>query len=325
MARTIFVTGGCGFIGSNFIRYMLDKYPNYSIRNFDKLTYAGNRDNLKDLEDSPNYEFFHGDICTESEVAHAMHGCEAVVHFAAESHVDRSILSSREFVMTNVVGTQTVLDVAMQLSISRFLHVSTDEVYGSIQEGSFNEKDCLKPNSPYSASKAGSDLLCRSYNVTHNMPILITRSSNNFGPYQYPEKLIPVLIERASNDMSLPIYGDGQNVRDWIYVEDNCAGIDAVLHKGIVGQAYNLGGGNEMANLEIARMILDIMGKPHSLIDFVDDRPGHDRRYSIATEKASKLGWRPEREFSEALRLTVEWYMANGDWLQELKSRNAAV
>ena len=323
MARRIFVTGGSGFIGSNFIHYMLDKYPNYSVVNFDKLTYAGNQDNLIDVADSPNYDFIHGDICNLNEVAHAMEGCDAVVNFAAESHVDRSIVSSAEFVKTNVLGTQTLLDVAKHYSVSRFLHISTDEVYGSIEKGSFTEKDALRPNSPYSASKAGADLLCRAYHKTHNMPILITRSSNNFGPYQFPEKLIPVLIERARQDLSLPIYGDGLNVRDWIYVEDNCAGIDAVLHKGIVGQVYNLGAGNEVANIDITKMILDILGKPHSLISFVEDRPGHDRRYSISTEKVAKLGWQPLGEFAAALERTVKWYLDNDEWLNKLRARIA--
>lgn len=323
MARRIFVTGGSGFIGSNFIHHMLRRYPNYSIVNFDKLTYAGNQDNLTDIADSHNYEFIHGDICSVNEVAHAMDGCDAVVNFAAESHVDRSIVSSAEFVRTNVQGTQTLLDVAKQYSVSRFLHISTDEVYGSIEKGSFTEKDALRPNSPYSASKAGADLLCRAYYKTHDMPIIITRSSNNFGPYQFPEKLIPVLIERAKKDLSLPIYGDGLNVRDWIYVEDNCAGIDTVLHKGIVGQVYNLGAGNEVANIDITKMILDILGKPHSLISYVEDRPGHDRRYSISIDKVAKLGWQPQDDFAAALERTVRWYLDNDEWLNKLRARIA--
>ncbi len=319
--RTILVTGGSGFIGSNFIRYMIDKYPHYSIVNYDKLTYAGNPDNLADLTSHHAYDFIKGDIGDIDIMVAALKqwGVTAVVNFAAESHVDRSIESASEFMETNVIGTQMLLEATRCHPVSRFVHVSTDEVYGSIDKGSFSERDGLWPSSPYSASKASSDLVCHAYVKTHGLPIVTTRSSNNFGPYQYPEKLIPLLITNAMDDRVMPIYGDGLNVRDWIYVEDNCAGIDTVLHRGDVGQIYNIGAGNEVPNIEVAKAILAELGKDESLLDYVDDRLGHDRRYSIDCSKIKKLGWEPKRTFEDGLKATVAWYKENEAWWRKLK------
>jgi dTDP-glucose 4,6-dehydratase len=315
------VTGGAGFIGSNFIHYILKKYPYYEVVNYDKLTYAGNLDNLKGLEKNPNYQFVHGDIDDIDKVVDVMRGCHLVLNFAAESHVDRSIQSSREFIKTNVLGLQSLLDAAKFLKIPRFIQISTDEVYGSRKKGFFKESDRLSPSSPYSASKAAADLLCYSYWVTYKMPIIITRSSNNFGPYQYPEKLIPLLITNALEDKPLPIYGDGKNVRDWLYVEDNCAAIDLVMHQGMDGQIYNIGGGNEFNNLTIAEMVLEQLKKPKSLIKFVADRPGHDFRYAIDTSKVKALGWQPRHDFNSALKKTIAWYQENKQWWQKLKAK----
>jgi len=315
------VTGGAGFIGSNFIHYILKKYPYYEVVNYDKLTYAGNLDNLKGLEKNPNYQFVHGDIDDIDKVVDVMRGCHLVLNFAAESHVDRSIQSSREFIKTNVLGLQSLLDAAKFLKIPRFIQISTDEVYGSRKKGFFKESDRLSPSSPYSASKAAADLLCYSYWVTYKMPIIITRSSNNFGPYQYPEKLIPLLITNALEDKPLPIYGDGKNVRDWLYVEDNCAAIDLVMHQGVDGQIYNIGGGNEFNNLTIAEMVLEQLKKPKSLIKFVADRPGHDFRYAIDTSKVKALGWQPQHDFNSALKKTIAWYQENKQWWQKLKAK----
>jgi dTDP-glucose 4,6-dehydratase len=316
----ILVTGGAGFIGSNFIRYLLKNYPDYKIVNLDKLTYAGNLDNLKDIEDSPNYQFFRGDICDLNLVRQVMDGCDLVVNFAAESHVDRSILGAQEFVRTNVMGTNVLLESAKNLRINLFVQVSTDEVYGSIRAGSFKEEDRLSPSSPYSASKAAADLLCRAYFVTHKIPIIITRSSNNFGPYQYPEKLIPLFITNAIDDKPVPVYGEGANIRDWLFVIDNCRAMDLLIHRGRVGEIYNIGAGNEVPNIQITELILDILGKPKSLIRFVEDRPGHDFRYSVNSTKIRKLGWVPQYSFKEALKLTVEWYKSNEWWWRKLKS-----
>ncbi len=319
--RTIMVTGGSGFIGSNFIRYMINKYPHYHIVNFDKLTYAGNQENLADLQGSPSYEFIHGDIGDLGITVDAMKQWQvtAIVNFAAESHVDRSIESAAEFMQTNVLGTQLLLEALQHFPVSRFVHVSTDEVYGSTDKGSFTERDGLWPSSPYSASKASSDLICHAYLKTYRFPIMITRSSNNYGPYQYPEKLIPLLITNALDNKSMPIYGDGLNVRDWIHVEDNCAGIDAVLHQGDVGQIYNIGGGNEIQNIEVAKSILTALGKDESFIDYVEDRPGHDQRYSINCSKLKKLGWEPTHSFADGLAATIEWYQNNESWWRQLK------
>lgn len=320
----LLVTGGAGFIGSNFIRYMLAKYPNYGIVNFDKLTYAGNLENLRDIDSDPRYSFVHADICDADMVDQVIGECDGVINFAAESHVDRSIEDPHSFVVTDVVGTQTLLEAVKKHKIPRLLHISTDEVYGSIPPGrSSKETDPIEPNSPYSASKAGGDMICRAYFKTYRTPVVITRSSNNFGPYQYPEKLISLLSTNAIEEAPLPVYGDGKNVRDWIYVEDNCAGIDVVFHKGLEGEIYNIGGGNEIPNIEIVRRILRIAGKPESLINFVKDRPGHDLRYSLDSSKAKALGWSPVHSFDEALQRTVEWYRANDAWWRPLKRQEA--
>lgn len=315
----ILVTGGAGFIGSNFIRHMLNTYPNYEIVNLDKLTYAGNPDNLKDIELNPRYSFLRGDICDSDTVLAAAKGCDAIVNFAAESHVDRSISSAKEFLMTNVLGTEVLLEVCRDLSIPKYLQISTDEVYGSIEAGSFKETDNLYPSSPYSASKASADLLCLAHYTTFGTPVVITRSSNNFGPYQYPEKLIPLFVTNLLEDIQIPIYGDGKNVRDWCYVEDNCWGIDIVLHEGAVGETYNIGAGNEVTNLAITEAILHHLDKPKSLMAFVADRLGHDRRYSIDTTKVRALGWEPKQDFETAMNMTIEWYMNNEWWWRPLK------
>lgn len=319
---TILVTGGSGFIGSNFITHMLSHYPDKKIVNLDKLTYAGNPDNLTSVENNPKYTFVHGDICDAKLVFHWMKKVDEVVHFAAESHVDRSIEDGSVFVTTNVLGTQTLLDAALSAKISRFVHVSTDEVYGSLGEkGFFDEHSPLKPNSPYSASKAGSDLLVRSFFKTHGFPGIITRCSNNYGPYQFPEKLIPLMITNALEDKPLPVYGDGMNIRDWLHVQDHCRAIDLVLTKGKPGEVYNIGGGNEWHNIDIVKLILKELKKPESLIRFVKDRPGHDRRYAIdATKIRWELGWRPEIDFRDGIIKTIQWYKDNTEWIRRIKS-----
>lgn len=318
----ILVTGGAGFIGSNFIRYVLEKHPDYEIINLDKLTYAGNLDNLKDIEQKHNYQFVNGDICDGKLVSQIVENTDAVVNFAAESHVDRSILSPDELVYTNVLGVNVLLKSVLNAKPQLVVHISTDEVYGSIEKGSFKEPDMLKPSSPYSASKAGGDLIAYSYWVTYRLPVVITRSSNNFGSFQYPEKLIPLFITNALENKPVPLYGDGQNVRDWLYVEDNCEAIDLVLHHGQTGEIYNVGGGTEMPNIEITRRILEILDKPASLIEFVTDRPGHDRRYSIDSSKIKQLGWQPTHSFDEALEETIKWYQDNTWWWEKLKQRD---
>ena len=321
--RDILVTGGAGFIGSNFCRLMLDKYPECRITVLDALTYAGNLDNLADMRDNPRFEFVHGDIRNKGDVAELVERSNAIVNFAAETHVDRSIDDPGSFVLTDVYGVFTLLEACRRHGIERFVHVSTDEVYGSIEEGSFKEGDCLEPNSPYSASKAGGELLARSYFVTYGLPIIVTRGSNNFGPYQYPEKLIPLFITNAMDDQPLPVYGDGQQVRDWIYVLDHCEGIDVALRKGEPGTAYNLGGGNERTNLEITGLILKFLGKPESLVKYVTDRPGHDRRYSLNCELMKTLGWQPEYGFEDALKRTVDWYVSHEPWWRKIKEHQA--
>lgn len=315
----ILVTGGAGFIGTNFIRYWLRNHPTNEIKVLDKLTYAGRRENLKDILECVS--FIQGDICDRTVVSKAMKECDWVFHFAAESHVDRSIQDAGAFVKTNITGTYTLLEAAKEQNIDRFIHISTDEVYGSTLRGSFSENDSLAPSSPYSATKAGSDLLALAYHTTHNLPVVVTRSSNNFGPYQYPEKMIPLMILNALENKPLPIYGDGRNVRDWLYVEDNCAGIDAVACKGLCGEVYNIAAHNELENLKIIQHILNMLDRPDTLITFVQDRPGHDRRYSLNTKKIEHLGWRPVTSFEEGLLKTVQWYRDNIEWWQPLRER----
>jgi dTDP-glucose 4,6-dehydratase len=314
----LFVTGAAGFIGSNYVRYVLATTDD-SVTVYDALTYAGNMANLRDLEDNPRFRFVKGDITDRGATEEAMAGHDAVLHFAAESHVDRSIVSPDEFVHTNCDGTNVVMDVARRTGVDRILHVSTDEVYGSIEEGSFKEDDPLGPRSPYSASKAGSDLIALSYFTTYDLPVIITRSSNNFGPYQYPEKVIPLFVTNLLEGLKVPLYGDGMNVRDWCYVEDNCAGVDLVLRQGAVGEIYNIGAGNEVPNRLLTDKLLAMLGADESMITYVEDRLGHDRRYSIDTSKVEALGWRPRRDLDEALAATVDWYRQNQWWWEPLK------
>ncbi len=324
----ILVTGGAGFIGSNFIRYIFNTYQDYSIVNLDKLTYAGNLENLKEIEEQDSsckkrYTFIKGDI-TDSKLVDSIieKDVEAVINFAAESHVDRSIDNSRIFVETNVLGTQVLLDAALKHGLNRFIQISTDEVYGSLgPDGKFSETTPLSPNSPYSASKAGADLLTRSYFETFGLPALITRCSNNYGPYQFPEKLIPFFITNAMTDQQLPLYGDGQNVRDWIFVEDHCSAIDMVLHHGKPGTIYNIGGDCEKTNAEITKTILQELSKPESLITYVKDRPGHDRRYAIDCTKITRdLGWSRKYVFKTGIKETVKWYNENQSWWNKIKT-----
>ncbi|MFC1683396.1 dTDP-glucose 4,6-dehydratase [Candidatus Zixiibacteriota bacterium] len=317
--QKILVTGGAGFIGSNFVKYMLAEHPEEKVVVLDKLTYAGNLDNLQEVWDDPRFRFVKCDICDQGLVEETMEGCDGVVNFAAETHVDRSIGDAGAFVRTDVFGTHVLLEAVRKLGVKRYVQISTDEVYGSIEDGTFREEDSLNPSSPYAASKAGADLLVLSYYITYQLPVLITRSSNNFGSNQYPEKLIPLFVTNALEDRSLPLYGDGMNVRDWLYVDDNCRGIDLVLRHGEVGQIYNIGGDNERTNREITALILKNLDKPESLIKRVKDRPGHDRRYSISSEKIKGLGWKPRLSFEENLALTVQWYVKNPEWWRKIK------
>lgn len=314
------ITGGAGFIGSNFIHYLFNKYSDIEVVNLDKLTYAGNLDNLKDIEGHPHYKFVKGDICDQEIIDQYMPGCDYVVNFAAESHVDRSIGSPDDFIKTDIYGTFILLESARKYQVKKFIQISTDEVYGSIDKGSFKETDPLMPSSPYSASKAGADRLAYSYYVTYKLPVIITRCSNNFGPYQYPEKLIPLFVTNALENKKLPIYGDGKNVRDWIYVEDHCDAIDFIMDNGEDGEVYNIGGGNERNNLEITELILKGLNKPQELMTFVKDRPGHDRRYSLDCTRLKNLGWTPKHQFDEAMNLTMEWYKTNRWWWEKIKS-----
>ena len=317
----ILVTGGCGFIGSNFIRYLLGKQHSATIFNLDKLTYAGNPANLRDIESDSRYRFIHGDICDPVLVKDLLRRekISTIIHFAAESHVDRSITDASDFIKTNVLGTFTLLDEALSEHIDRFIHISTDEVYGSTSRGSFKETDPLNPSSPYSSSKASSDLIARSYFITHGLPVIITRCTNNYGPYQYPEKLIPLFITNLLEGKKIPVYGTGKNVRDWIHVLDHCRAIDRVLDQGTPGDIYNIGSDNERSNIYITKMILNALGKDESCIEYVKDRPGHDFRYSLDSSKLRSLGWKPEYSFTEGLQDTVEWYIANEWWWHPLK------
>ena len=316
----LLVTGGSGFIGSNFIRHVLTTHADDRVINLDKLTYAGNPANLADLERDPRYTFVQGDVCDGKIVRDACRGVDAIVNFAAESHVDRSLMEPDAFLKTDVFGVFTLLEAVRELKIPRFLHISTDEVYGSVERGSSRESDPVRPTNPYSASKAGGDLLAMAYWHTHRVPVVITRSSNNFGPHQYPEKVIPLFVTNALDDKPLPLYGDGRNVRDWLYVLDNCAGIDLVLRRGADGEIYNIGGGHEVENVVLTRQILMMTGKPETLIQPVKDRPGHDRRYSVDSKKIHQLGWTPRHRFGDALRATVEWYRDHESWWRPLKS-----
>ncbi|MEK4454787.1 dTDP-glucose 4,6-dehydratase [Paenibacillus sp. FSL L8-0506] len=319
----LLVTGGAGFIGSNFVLYMLQQHPDYQIVNVDALTYAGNLENLKSIENHPNYTFVKADITDVTAMDELIsQGVDVVVNFAAESHVDRSILEPEVFVKTNVLGTQVLLDAAKKYSITKFVQVSTDEVYGSLgTTGLFTEETPLAPNSPYSASKAGGDLLVRAYHETFGLPVNITRCSNNYGPYQFPEKLIPLMISRALADQALPVYGDGMNIRDWLYVEDHCSAIDLVIHKGVNGEVYNIGGNNERTNVHIVNTVLQELGKPNSLITYVQDRPGHDRRYGIdPTKIMNELGWKPKHTFETGIKETIQWYLNNREWWTRIQS-----
>jgi dTDP-glucose 4,6-dehydratase len=316
----VLVTGGAGFIGSHFVRHLLTTYPEYRVVNLDKLTYAGNPANLAAVAGSPRYQFVRGDIADAPVVREVMAGCDAVVNFAAETHVDRSIQDAGDFARTDVIGTLVLLEAARHHRVARYLQVSTDEVYGSIGVGAFRETDPLRPSSPYAASKAGGDHMVLAYWTTHRLPVIVSRASNNFGPNQYPEKVVPLFITNALDDQPLPLYGDGRQVRDWLYVLDHCRALDLLLHKGTEGEVYNVGGGAELENVVLTRRILALAGKPESLIRPVTDRPGHDRRYAVDTSKLHALGWTPAHRFDDALAATVAWYRANEAWWRPIKS-----
>lgn len=318
----ILITGGAGFIGSNFVRYMLDTHPDYELLNLDSLTYCGNLENLRGVEENPSYTFIKGDITDKDLVFDVVEDVDYIVNFAAESHVDRSIDDPAIFVKSNVMGTQVLLDAALNLGVEKYIQISTDEVYGTLgEEGYFTETTPLAPNSPYSASKAAADLMVRAYHETFKLPINITRCSNNYGPYQFPEKLIPLMISNALEDKALPVYGDGLHVRDWLHVHDHCTAIDLVLHQGRDGGVYNIGGNNEKQNMELVKLILKILDKPESLITSVEDRKGHDRRYAIDSSKIQKeLGWKPKYTFETGITETIQWYLDHQDWLETVKS-----
>lgn len=317
-----FITGGCGFIGSNFIRYILNRDDSSIIINLDKLTYAGNPNNLIEFNNDERYIFYHGDICDSKIVKEIFqqHKPDYLINFAAESHVDRSIGKPDDFIQTDIFGTFTLLEAAREFGLERFIQISTDEVYGSIEKGSFSETDTLMPRNPYSASKAGADRLAYSYFTTYELPVIITRASNNFGPYQFPEKLIPLFVTNAVEDKKLPVYGDGKNIRDWIYVEDHCDAIQYIIDNGKLGEIYNIGGGNELTNIAITNIILKETNKSETLKKYVKDRLGHDRRYSLNCEKLANIGWRPKHDFLEAMKFTVNWYKQNDEWWKPLKS-----
>ena len=319
--KTLLITGGCGFIGSNFIHYVLAKYPEYRVVNLDKLTYAGNPANLIELADDDRYRFVEGDICDPATVGPLVAEADIVVNFAAESHVDRSIMGGAEFVQTNFNGTYTLLDSAVEHGIERFHQISTDEVYGSINEGAWTEEWPLAPRNPYSSTKASAELLVRAYHITHGLPAVTTRASNNIGPFQYPEKRVPLYISNAIDDLPLPVYGDGSQVRDHLYVEDHCSAIDLVLHQGEIGEIYNVGGENDATGLEVAKVILKRLGKDESLLTFVTDRSGHDQRYALDSSKVQALGWQPASDFRVAMERTVDWYVENESWWREIKER----
>ncbi len=323
---TILVTGGAGFIGSCYVRYVLDKHKDYKVINLDALTYSGNIENLNDVKENPNYSFVHGNICDKKLVREVVSECDCVVNFAAESHVDRSINEPEIFVETNIKGTLNLLQASKEAGIERYLQISTDEVYGTLgQTGYFYETTPLAPNSPYSASKASADLLVRAYYETYGLPVLNTRCSNNYGPYQYPEKIIPFFISKLRRGETVPLYGDGMNVRDWLYVYDHCEAADIVLHKGKPGEIYNIGGHNEKTNLEITKILLEAMGKDESCIEYVLDRPGHDRRYAISNDKiSSDFGWTPSVSFEEGIRITIDWYLTHQEWIDSIENKKDA-
>ena len=319
--KKVLVTGGAGFIGSHFVRHIIQNYEDYHVVNLDKLTYAGNLANLGDLEEDPRYEFVQGDICNAELVNHLVRGTDMVVNFAAESHVDRSIMGAEEFMHSNALGVYTLLDAARRNDVARFLQVSTDEVYGSLEEGEdpWTEEATLAPRNPYSVAKASGDMMARAFAVTYGLPVVVTRASNNIGPFQYPEKRVPLFITHAIDDRLLPVYGKGGAVRDHLYVTDHCEAVDLVLHKGEVGEAYNVGGENDADGQEVTEKILDVLEKPRELIEYVKDRPGHDMRYSLDSSKVKALGWSPKHNFENSLRLTAEWYVANEKWWREIK------
>ena len=320
--ETILITGGAGFIGSNFIRHILNKYKEYKIINLDKLTYCGNLDNLKDIEKNPRYKFVKGDVCDKEVVSKLIKNSDFVIHFAAETHVDRSISDASPFIQTDVFGTYNLLNIAKDNKIKRFIQISTDEVYGSIKDGKFKETDELKPSNPYSASKASADRIAYSFYATYNLPVIITRSSNNFGPFQYPEKLIPLFITNLLEGKKVPVYGDGLNIRDWLYVLDNCEAIDFILHKGKEGEVYNIAGNNERTNIEITKLLLELLNKNENSLEYVKDRPGHDRRYALNSDKLNKLGWNPKPRFKEAIKNTVNWYTQNQEWWKKVRNKS---
>ena len=324
--KKLLVTGGAGFIGSCFIRHILNKYNDYEVINLDLLTYCGNLENLEDIKNNSNYSFVHGDICDKDLVRSLVKDVDYVVNFAAESHVDNSIKNPEIFIKTNVQGTLNLLQCSKEIGIEKFLQVSTDEVYGSLgEDGYFYETTPLAPNSPYAASKASADMLVRAYYNTYGLPTLITRCSNNYGPYQYPEKLIPFFILKIKKGEKVPVYGDGKNVRDWLYVYDHCEAIDTVLHKGKIGEVYNIGGHNEKTNLEITRLILNAMGKDENSIEYVADRLGHDRRYAMSNDKISnELGWKPSTSFEDGIKLTIDWYLKHSEWMEHIESKKTA-
>ncbi|MDD3419681.1 MAG: dTDP-glucose 4,6-dehydratase [Candidatus Gastranaerophilales bacterium] len=323
----LLVTGGAGFIGSCFVRHILNNYSDYKVINLDALTYAGNIANLNDVKNNPNYTFVHGNICDKNLVRDLVSQVDAVINFAAESHVDRSITGPEIFIDTNVKGTLNLLQAAKEFGTNRYLQVSTDEVYGSLgKTGYFTETTPLAPNSPYSASKASADMLVRAYFETYGMPTLTTRCSNNYGPYQFPEKLIPFFISQLLKGEKVPVYGDGLNVRDWLYVYDHCSAIDTVLHKGKVGEVYNIGGHNEKTNMEITKIILEAMGKDENSIQYVEDRLGHDRRYAIDNHKIqTELGWEPSLTFEEGIKLTINWYLNNQEWIKDIETKKVSL
>jgi dTDP-glucose 4,6-dehydratase len=319
----VLVTGGAGFIGSNFVRYALGAHADWRITTLDKLTYAGRTETLADVMDHPRHAFVLGDIGDATTADPLVERAEIVVHFAAETHVDRSIQGAGDFIRTDVLGTFVLLEAARRAThLKRFVQISTDEVYGSVPTGASRETDELKPRNPYSASKAGADRLAYSYFATYGLPVIVTRASNNYGPFQFPEKIIPLFVTNAIDELQVPLYGDGKNIRDWLHVEDHCRALDLLIEKGVNGEVYNVGGGNEIANVDLTHMILDLVGRPRTLIRPVQDRPGHDRRYSLDTSKARSLGWAPRQEFAEGLRKTVDWYQANEWWWRPIKEQD---